>query len=128
MDIAYGVRIHTSVIVDGRKVTLPMYYVGCKGGQAQTCARPHNAMLMTEALAEVLVTRLKSTGHKVEICELLADEMSTIHDSLEGIGHDPPELTVAEFLKLLPVEKREDMADFLYGRVPCRHGLRGIVA
>ena len=32
-------------------------------------------------------------------------------------------MTVSEFLKTLPESKREDMADFLYGRVPCRLGL-----
>jgi hypothetical protein len=39
---------------------------------------------MTEALAELLVTKL--TGHHAEVCELLADETSTIHDSLVDIG------------------------------------------
>jgi hypothetical protein len=35
-------------------------------------------------------------------------------------------MTVADLLASLPVEKREDMADFLYSRTPCRYGLRGI--
>jgi hypothetical protein len=33
-------------------------------------------------------------------------------------------MTVKEFLDSLPEEKREDMADFFYSRVPCRYGLR----
>jgi hypothetical protein len=41
---------------------------------------------MTEALAEILVTELNITGHHAEVCELLADETSTIHDSLVDIG------------------------------------------
>jgi hypothetical protein len=32
-------------------------------------------------------------------------------------------MTIQELLESLPEEKREDMADFLYGRVPCRYGL-----
>jgi hypothetical protein len=38
------------------------------------------------------------------------------------------EVTVKEFLDSLPEEKREDMADFLYNRIPCRYGLRNITA
>jgi hypothetical protein len=41
---------------------------------------------MTQALAEALVTKLNNTGHHAEVCELLADETSTIHDSLVDIG------------------------------------------
>jgi hypothetical protein len=41
---------------------------------------------MTEALAEILVTKLNITGHHAEVCELLADETSTIHDSLVDVG------------------------------------------
>lgn len=32
-------------------------------------------------------------------------------------------MTIAEFLKTLPEAKREMMAEFLYGRTPCRLGL-----
>jgi hypothetical protein len=42
---------------------------------------------LTEALAELFVSKLKITGHHAEVCELLADETSTIHDSLVDIGH-----------------------------------------
>jgi hypothetical protein len=41
---------------------------------------------LTEALAEILVSKLNITGHHAEVCELLADETSTIHDSLVDIG------------------------------------------
>jgi hypothetical protein len=43
---------------------------------------------MTEALARLLITKL--TGHHAEVCELLADETSTIHDSLVDIGEQAP--------------------------------------
>ncbi len=35
-------------------------------------------------------------------------------------------MTVKEFLDSLPENKREMMADFLYGQTPCRLGLRDI--
>jgi hypothetical protein len=35
-------------------------------------------------------------------------------------------MTVTEFLESLPEEKREMVAEFLYGRTPCRLGLRDI--
>ena len=83
MESCYGVRIHTSTMVDGRKVPVSMYYVGRgKDGQVQMSTKPHNAALMTEALAELLIIKLNDTGHHAEVCELLADETSTIHDSL----------------------------------------------
>ena len=49
-------------------------------------------VLMTEVLAELLITKLNITGCHAEVCELLADETSTIHDSLVGIGEEatPP--------------------------------------
>jgi hypothetical protein len=64
-----------------------MYYVGRgKDGQVRTSTKPHNAALMSEWLAQALVTKLNDTGHHAEVCELLADETSTIHGSLVGIG------------------------------------------
>jgi len=33
---------------------------------------------MTEGVANLLVTKLNNTGHHAEVCELLADESSTI--------------------------------------------------
>ena len=86
METCHGVRIHTSAMVDGRKVPVSMYYVGRGKDGPRTSAKPHNAALMTEALAELLVTKLNNTGHHAEVCELLADETSTIHDSLVDIG------------------------------------------
>ncbi len=56
----------------------------------QTSAKPHNAALMTEALAEALVTKLNNTGHHAEVCELLCDENSTIHTSLVDLGEESP--------------------------------------
>jgi hypothetical protein len=77
----YGVGVHASTMVEDRKVPVSMYYVGRgKDGQVQMSIKPHNAALMTEALAKLLVTKL--TGHHGEVCELLADETSTIHNSL----------------------------------------------
>lgn len=35
-------------------------------------------------------------------------------------------MTVGEFLQSLPEDKREMIADFLYGRAPCRLGLNDI--
>lgn len=42
--------------------------------------------------------------------------------------NEVPPMTVKELLDSLPEEKREDMADFLYSRVPWRYGLRNISA
>jgi hypothetical protein len=86
METCHGVRVYTSTMVDGRKVPLSMYYVGRGKDGLRTSTKPHNAALMTEALAEILVTKLNITGHHAEVCELLADETSTIHDSLVDVG------------------------------------------
>jgi hypothetical protein len=78
-------------MINARKVLLSMYYVGRgEDGQVQTSARPPNAALMTEALAEILATKLNLKGQHAEVCELLADETSTIHDSLVDIGEEAP--------------------------------------
>src|ERR1035438_1938094 len=91
MEAWHGVKVHTSTMVDGRKVPRSMYYVGRgNDGQMQTSAKPHNATLMTEALANLLVTNLNNTGHHAEVCELLCDENSTIHHSLVDIGEETP--------------------------------------
>lgn len=45
---------------------------------------------MTGALAALLDTKLNLDGHHAEVCELLADESSTIHDSLVDIGEEAP--------------------------------------
>ena len=59
MSTCYGVRLHNSMMVEGRGVPVSMYYAGRgKDGQAQTSTKPHNAALMTEGLAELLVTKL----------------------------------------------------------------------
>jgi hypothetical protein len=60
----FAAPAHTSTIVDGRKVPWSMYYVGRgKDGQVRTSTKPHNAALMTEAFAEMFVTKLNITGH-----------------------------------------------------------------
>jgi hypothetical protein len=52
VETSYGVRVHTSTMVDGRKVPLSVYYVRRgKDGQVRTSTKPHNAALMTEGLA-----------------------------------------------------------------------------
>jgi hypothetical protein len=67
METCHGVRVQTTIMVDGRRVPLAMYYVGRgKDGQLQTSTKPHNAALMTEALAELLVSKLKITGHHAD--------------------------------------------------------------
>ena len=86
MDTCYGVKLSSSAMIEGRKVPVSMYYAGRGKDGPRTCSTPHNATLMTEALAGILVTKLNNTGHHAEVCELLADETSTIHDSLVGIG------------------------------------------
>ena len=91
METSYGVKLHTSAKVEGRTVPWSLYYVGRgKDGEVKTSTKPHNAACMTEGLANLLVTKLNSTGHHAEVCELLADENSTIHDSLVDIGEEAP--------------------------------------
>jgi hypothetical protein len=86
MDTCYGVKLSSSAMIEGRKVPVSMYYAGRGKDGLRTSPKPHNAALMTEALAELLVSKLNITGHHCEVCELLADETSTIHDSLVEIG------------------------------------------
>ena len=77
------------MMVDGRKIPVSVYYAGRgKDGQVQTCSKPHNAALLTEVLAEALVIKLSSTHH-CEVCELLCDENSTVHDNMVSIGEAP---------------------------------------
>jgi len=78
MDTCYGVKLSSSAMIEGRKVPVSNYYVGRGKDGPRTSAKPHNAALMTETLAELLVTKLNKTGHHAEVCELLADETSTI--------------------------------------------------
>ncbi len=82
MNTCHGVRLHSSTLIEGRKVPVLNYYVG----PGKRSSKPHNAACMTEGLATLLVTKLNSTGQHAEICELLSDENSTIHDSLVSIG------------------------------------------
>ena len=56
---------------------------------------------MTEELANLLVTKLDSTGQHAELCELLCDENSTIHDSLVSIGEAQAPVVVPTSLQEL---------------------------
>jgi hypothetical protein len=82
MDTCYGVKLSSSAMIEGRKVPVSNYYVGPE----KACSKPHQAALMSESLAGLLVTKLNNTGYRAEVCELLCDENSTIHDSLVSIG------------------------------------------
>ena len=59
MNTCYGVGLHSSTLVDGRKVPVSNYYVG----PGKASSKPHNAALMSEALAGLLVAKLNNTGH-----------------------------------------------------------------
>jgi hypothetical protein len=96
VETCFGVRIHSSTVVNGRNVPVSNYYVGRgKDGQVRTSAKLHNAALMSEVLAGLLVTKLNNTGHHAEVCELLCDENSTIHDNMVDLGEEaqPPPTT-----------------------------------
>jgi hypothetical protein len=67
-----------------------MYYARRGKDGLRTSSKPHQAALMMEGLAELLVTKLNITGHHAEVCELRCDENSTIHDSLVDIGEEAP--------------------------------------
>jgi hypothetical protein len=85
LDTCYGVKLSSSTMIEGRKVPVSMYYAGRGKDGLRTSPKPHNAALMTEALAALLVSKLKITGHHAEVCELFADETCTIHDSLASV-------------------------------------------
>ena len=118
MDTAHGVRLHTSAKVDGRQVPWSLYYVARgKDGQAQTSTKPHNAALMTEATANLLVAKLKNTGHHGEVCELLCDENCTIHDNMVDLGEEvpppaPPPTSLAELGKAIEECYRQEVSQF----------------
>jgi hypothetical protein len=45
---------------------------------------------MDEATANLLVAKLNNAGHATaEVCKLLCDENSTIHDNMVSIGESP---------------------------------------
>jgi hypothetical protein len=79
VNTCYGVKLSSSAMIEGRKVPVSNYYVG---HGPRTCQKPHNAVLMSEELANLLVSKLNNTGHHAEICELLCDENSTVHDNM----------------------------------------------
>jgi hypothetical protein len=61
---------------------------------------------MTEGLANLLVTKLNNTGHHAEVCELLSDENSTIHDSMVALGEEaapvaPPSTSLVRLAKAI---------------------------
>jgi hypothetical protein len=90
MDTCHGVRLHNSMMVEGRKVPVSNFYVGPGKDGPRTSSKSHQAALMSESLAQLLVTKLNSTGHRAEVCELFSDENSTIHESLVDIGEQAP--------------------------------------
>jgi hypothetical protein len=90
LDTCHGVRLLNSMMVEGRK-----------DGQVQTNTKPHNAALMTEALANLLVAKLNGTGHNAEACELLCDEHSTINSSLVDLGESQAPVVVPTSLATL---------------------------
>jgi hypothetical protein len=106
METCYGIKLHTSAKVDGRQVPWSLYYVGRGKDGPQTSTKPHNAALMTKALANLVVTKLNNTGHHSELCELLCDENSTIHTSPIDLGEEvqpptPPPASLAELSKAI---------------------------
>lgn len=80
-----------------------------------TCRRAQsrgNAALLTKAPAELLVAKVNVSGHHAEVCELLPDETSTIHDSLVDIGEELPPPAAARLclhlkddMDLIPLSK-----------------------
>jgi hypothetical protein len=97
MDTCYGVKLSSSAMIEGRKVPVSNYYVG----PGKACSKPHQAALMSESLANLLVARLNNAGHRAELCELLCDENSTIHDSMVSIGEAQAPIVVPTSLSRL---------------------------
>jgi hypothetical protein len=97
METCHGVRLLSSTVIDGRKVPVSNYYVG----PGKACSKPHQAACMTEALANLLVAKLNNTGHHAEVCELLCDENSTIHDTMVSIGEEAAPVVVPTSLQEL---------------------------
>jgi hypothetical protein len=97
METCHGVRLLSSILVEGRKVPLSNYYVG----PGKACQKPHQAACMTEELANLLVAKLNSAGQHSEVCELLCDENSTIHDNLVSLGEAQASIVVPTSLQHL---------------------------
>jgi hypothetical protein len=95
METCHGGKIHTSTIVDGRKVPLSMYYVGRgKDGHVQTSAKPHNAALMTEPTR--FVTSSAACGFRGQqasdlgVCPNLLKWCGEIKCLMNARGHPGP--------------------------------------
>ena len=84
-------------MIEGRKVPVSNFYVG----PGKSCSKPHQAACMTEALANLLVAKLNSTGQQAEVCELLCDENSSIHDNLAFLGEAQAPVVVPTTLQEL---------------------------
>jgi hypothetical protein len=85
MTTCHGVRLRSSTVIENRKVPVLNYYVG----PGKASSRPHNAACLTEECANLLVIKLNNAGQHAELCELLCDENSTIHDNMISIGESP---------------------------------------
>ena len=97
MDTCHGVRLHSSILIEGRKVPVSNYYVG----PGKACQKPHQAACMTEALANLLVAKLNSAAQHSEVCELLCDENSTVHDTMVSLGEEAAPIVVPTLLQHL---------------------------
>jgi hypothetical protein len=97
MDTCHGVRLPSSILIEGRKVPVLNYYVG----PGRASSKPHNAACMDEATAGLLVAKLNGTGQHAEICELLCDDNSVIHSSLVSLGEEKPAVVVPTTLQEL---------------------------
>jgi hypothetical protein len=97
METCFGVRLLSSTMIEGHKVPVSNYYVG----PGKASSKPHNAACMDEATAGLLVAKLNSAGQHAEVCELLCDENSTIHDSLISLGEAQAAVVVPTSLSRL---------------------------
>jgi hypothetical protein len=97
MDTCHGVRLLSSTLIDGRKVPVSNFYVG----PGKACQKPHQAACMSEDLANLLVVKLNSAGQHAEVCELLCDENSTVHDTMVSLGEEAAPIVVPTLLQHL---------------------------
>ena len=97
MDTCHGIRLLSSTLIERRKVPTINYYVGPR----KASSKPHNAACLTEALANLLMAKLNSAGQHAEVCELLCDENSTLHDTMVSLGEEAAPIVVPTSLQQL---------------------------